>query len=303
MTQPHHAGTGPCLTLQEALIPLTDSLLAAIFALSAATCWGAGDFTGGVASRRSEVFRSVLFSYSVGLVALVVVALARGEPIPPAADIAWGAISGLCGMVGIGFLFRGFAAGRMGIVAPVSAVVATTIPVIFNALTAGLPGVPTLVGFGLALAAIWLISRPEPLGGRPQGIEMAVIAGLGFAGFFIGLDQIGKGAVFWPLAAGRLACCLAMVAYALIARRSLSVRGAPVRLLLLVGILDVAGNLFFLLATQNGRLDITVVLGSLYPAVTAILAWLILKEHMARLQVVGVAAAMLAIGLITYFNA
>lgn len=278
---------------------MADSLLAAVLALCAATCWGAGDFTGGVASRRSDVFRSVLYSYGVGLVALVIVALARGEPFPRTADLAWGAVSGLAGMVGIVSLFRGFATGRMGIVAPVSAVLATTIPVVFSALTRGLPGSLQLAGFAIGLLAIWLISRPERLIGRPEGLGSAVVAGIGFAGFFIGLDQIGKGAVFWPLAAGRIASCTLMLAYALVTRRSLSIRHMPVGLLLLVGVLDVAGNLFFLLATQDGRLDSTVVLGSLYPAVTALLAWLILKEHMHRQQLVGVAAAMLAIVLIT----
>lgn len=281
---------------------MAESLLSAVFALCAATCWGSGDFSGGVATRRMGAFRAVLFSYSVGLVALVVVALARAEPFPPPIDLAWGAAAGLAGMVGIGSLFRGFAAGRMGIVAPVSAVLGTAIPVIFNALTRGLPGPLQLAGFAVGLLALWLISRPEHMSGRPAGLGHAILAGVGFAGFFIGLDQIGKGAVFWPLAAGRVACCAVLIVFALFTRRSLSLRDAPVRLLLLVGILDVAGNLFFLLATQSGRLDSTVVLSSLYPAVTTILAWLILKEHMTRLHVVGVVAAMLAIGLITYSN-
>ena len=278
---------------------MAEPLLAPLFALCAATCWGAGDFTGGVATRRLDAYRSVLYSYAVGLVALVIVALARGEPIPSSADIAWGVASGLAGMVGIVFLFRGFAAGRMGIVAPVSAVLATTIPVVFSALTRGLPGSLQLAGFVIGLAAIWLISRPERLSGRPEGLGSAVIAGIGFAGFFIGLDQISRGAVFWPLAAGRIASCTVMVIFAAATRRPLSIRRAPVGLLLLVGVLDVAGNLFFLLATQSGRLDSTVVLGSLYPAVTALLAWLILKEHMARQQIAGVGAAILAIVLIT----
>jgi uncharacterized membrane protein len=235
----------------------------------------------------------------VGLVALVIVALATAEPIPPLADLAWGALAGLSGMVGLGFLFRGFAAGRMGIVAPVSAVLTASLPVIFNALTEGLPAPLQLGGFAVALAAIWLISRPEPLAGRPKGLGMAIMAGLGFAGFFIMLDQVGQGAVFWPLAAGRLASCAVMVAYAIATRRPAPLRQSPLRLQALAGMLDVAGNLFFLLAIQSGRLDITAVLGSLYPAVTAILAWLTIKERMTQVQVIAVGAALLAIVLIT----
>lgn len=273
--------------------------LAATFALSAAAGWGSGDFTGGLAARRVGPFHTVLLSYTVGLLALVIVALTRLENLPPSADLIWGALAGLSGMVGLGFLLRGFAAGRMGVVAPVSAVLATAIPVIFTALTEGLPRELQLLGFGLALVSIWLLSRPEKLGGRPPGLGMALLAGLGFGGFFTALGQVGESAVFWPLVVGRLAACALMVAFALSTRRPVIPPHLPLGLLALAGVLDVGGNLFFLLAVQSGRLDIAAVLGSFYPAVTAILARLITREYMARLQVIGVAVAVLAIVLIT----
>jgi drug/metabolite transporter (DMT)-like permease len=247
----------------------------------------------------------VLISYTVGLVALVVVALARIEKFPPAADLIWGALAGLFGMFGLGFLLRGFATGRMGIVAPVSAVLAAAIPVVFAAFTKGLPRELQLLGFGLALVSIWLLSRPERFGGRPKGLGMALLAGLGFGIFFTTLDQVSESAVFWPLVAGRLAACTLMVVFALFTHRPVVPPrlvfqpDSPLGLLMLAGLLDVVGNLFFLLATQSGRLDVAAVLASLYPAVTATLAWLITREHMARMQVIGVAAAILAIVLIT----
>jgi drug/metabolite transporter (DMT)-like permease len=202
-------------------------------------------------------------------------------------------------MTGLGFLFRGFASGRMGIVAPVSAVTATAIPVVFTAFTEGLPRQLQLVGFGLALASIWLLSRPEPLGGRPAGLGMALLAGMGFAVFFILLNQVGDEAVFWPLVSGRLVASGLMAAFALLTRKPIIPQGSPLRLLTLAGLLDVSGNLFFLLAVQNGRLDVSAVLVSLYPAMTAILARLVSGEHMARLQVAGAMMAILAIVLIT----
>lgn len=280
-------------------MPINSPLLAAALALTAAACWGTGDFTSGLAARRFGAFGSVLISYAVGLVALVVVAVARAEAFPSLADLGWGALAGLSGMIGLGFLLRGFASGRMGIVAPVSAVLATAIPVIFAAFTEGLPRELQLVGFGLALVGIWLLSRPERLGGRPQGLGMAVLAGLGFAGFFITLDQVSESAVFWPLVAGRVAACGVMVVFTLAKGQPITLRQAPLRLLTVAGVFDVAGNLFFLLALQTGRLDVVAVLGSLYPAVTAILARLIIKERMTHLQVIGVSAAVLAIVLIT----
>jgi drug/metabolite transporter (DMT)-like permease len=187
----------------------------------------------------------------------------------------------------------------MGIVAPVSAVLAAAIPVVFAAFTVGLPRELQLLGFGLALISIWLLSRPEPLGSRPAGLGEALLAGLGFGGFFIALGLIGESAIFWPLVAGRLAACGLMVAFALATRRAVTLPQLPLGLLVLAGALDVGGNVFFLLAVKSGRLDVAAVLGSLYPAVTAILAWLITREHMTGLQVIGVAVAVLAIVLIT----
>jgi drug/metabolite transporter (DMT)-like permease len=273
--------------------------LTAIFALSAAAAWGSGDFTNGLSARRIGPLHAVLLSYTVGLAALVIVALARFERLPPPADLIWGALAGLSGMVGLGFLLRGFSAGRMGIVAPVSAVLSAAIPVIFTALTKGLPREQQMLGFGLALVSVWLLSRPDLGGSRPAGLGMALLAGLGFGGFFTALSQVGESAVFWPLAAGRLAACAMVVAFVTSTRRPIVPPHPPFFLLALAGVLDAAGNLFFLLAIQSGRLDVAAVLGSMYPAVTAILARLVVREHMARLQMIGVAAAVVAIALIT----
>lgn len=135
----------------------------------------------------------------------------------------------------------------MGIVAPVSAVLATGLPVVFASFSEGLPGRIQMLGFGLALVSVWLLSRPERFGGAPAGLGMALLAGLGFGGFFIALDQIGQGALFWPLAAGRLIASVLMVVFALSTRRSLIPQAPPLALLGLLGLLDVDGNLFFLL--------------------------------------------------------
>jgi drug/metabolite transporter (DMT)-like permease len=128
---------------------------------------------------------------------------------------------------------------------------------------------------------------------------MALLAGLGIGCFFTALGQVSESAVFWPLVAGRLAACALMAIFVLSTRRPIIPPLAPLGLLTLAGVLDVSGNLLFLLAIQSGRLDIAAVLGSLYPAVTAILAWLITREYMARLQVIGLGVAVLAIVLIT----
>jgi drug/metabolite transporter (DMT)-like permease len=277
---------------------LDTTLIAAVFALSAAFAWGAGDFTNGITARRIGPFHTVLLSFIFGVTTLVVLAFAVGEKTPPTADLVWGAVAGLLGTAGLLFLLRGFETGRMSIVAPVSAVLTAAIPVIISAFTEGLPRELQIFGFVLALASIWLLSLREEHGDRPAGLWMAMLAGLGFGCFFAALNQIGDGAVFWPLVAGRSVSFILLILIALFSRRNLIPASPPWGLLALGGVLDVVGNYFFLLAVQTGRLDIASVLASLYPAITTILAWIIVKERMTRIQTFGVVVAVLSIVLI-----
>jgi drug/metabolite transporter (DMT)-like permease len=275
----------------------TTPIFAAMLALSAAVFWGSGDFTGGLASRRFDTFHSVFIAYSVGLVGLIGMALVSADVFPAPPDLVWGALAGIFGMIGLGFLYQGFATGRMGIVAPVSAVLATMIPVIFAVFTEGLPKSIQFAGILTALVGIWLLSRPEHTDGTSAGFGVALLAGLGFGGFFTALDRVSETSVFWPLVAGRVAACIVMVVFAVVSNRPLFLPHSPIYLLTLAGILDVTGNLFFLLAIQNGRLDVAAVLASLYPAVTAILARGVIKEYLTRMQFIGLLFALLSIVL------
>jgi drug/metabolite transporter (DMT)-like permease len=274
-------------------------LLTAVLSLSAAISWGSGEFTSGLAARRSGPFRTVLFVYSFGLVALIVIAIVLREVIPRSPDILWGALAGVSEMMGLWFLLKGFSGGRMGIISPVSGVLAAAIPVVFEGVTKGIPGTSQMVGFGLALSGIWLLSRPERSGLRVAGLAMGLLAGIGFGGFFTLLGQVSEGAVFWPLVAGRVSACGLMVIVFFVTHRTPRARDLPLSLIALAGTLDAAGNLLFLLAVQHGRLDIAAVLGSLYPGATAILARVLGGEQMTRLQLAGVISALAAIVLIT----
>lgn len=271
---------------------------AVTFGLLASLSWGASDFSGGLSARRVHVFGVITVSYAVWLALLVALALARSEPIPKGSDLVWGAAAGLAGVTGLTAQYRALAVGRMGIVAPVAAVLGTSIPVLFAAISEGLPGAGQLAGFALAIAGVWIIARPEVSGGRPDGLGLAVLAGLGFGAFFILIDQVSEGAVFWPLVAAR---GMSFVVLALIVMAS-SVAWRPDRsalpLVIVAGVLDVGGNTFFLLAAQAGRLDVASVMSSLYPMVTVLLARLVLQEHVTRLQTAGIAAAVAAIPLI-----
>ncbi len=269
------------------------------FALAASLSWGAGDFSGGFATRRAKVLSVVVGAHAIGLVLLIVLALSWSEPLPTTLDIVWGSIAGLLGAVGLVSFYQALAVGRMGIVAPVTAMLSAAVPVLFSAFFEGLPSPIQLTGFVLALIAVGLISGLGVVKGRPKGLGLAFLAGLGFGSFFILISRVGHGVVFWPLAAARLSSFLFMLAAVLIRRQEVLPKISVLPIVLLAGALDVAGNVFFVLATHAGRLDVAVILSSLYPAVTVLLASIILKERVTRLQTLGIFVALVAIPLIS----
>lgn len=273
-------------------------LAAIFFGLASALSWGAGDFSGGLASKRAPVLGVLSIGHAVGLLLLIVLALAWGEALPSASDFGWGLAAGLAGAVGLAALYRALAIGRMGVVAPVSAVLTAALPAVFGALTEGLPGTLKLVGFGLALLAIWLVAGTGGAGAARDGLGLAALAGCAFGMFFILIHRAGASAVFWPLAAARLGSLSSVLPLAFARRQLLRPDPRLLMLMLLSGTLDVAGNAFFVLASQAGRLDVAAILSSLYPASTVGLAALVLGERVMLPQVAGIVAALAAIALI-----
>lgn len=285
--------------LQE--ITLRSDLATVIWGLVSAASWGAADFSGGIASRRGNAFVVVAASQGVGLLLLVSLALLLSEPVPPFSSLLWGGGAGLAGGLGLVALYRALAIGQMGVAAPVTAVLAAVLPLLFAGLTRGAPGMLQLAGFALGLLGIWLLSRPQGPAGSSQALKLAMLAGAGFGGFLILISQAGTATLLWPLAAARVAslALLAIVIVSGAARRggTGAVRGLWVPVVI-AGILDVGGNAFFVLAAHSGRLDVAAVLSSLYPASTVLLARLVLKERVTRTQAIGIIIALLAIPLI-----
>jgi drug/metabolite transporter (DMT)-like permease len=284
--------------------PLTGIFATVLFGLAASVCWGSGDFSGGLASRRINASSVVIAGYSVGFVLLLVLALLWREPFPAPVDVLWGGLAGLAGALGLIAFYTALASGKMGIAAPVSAVLTAMLPVLFSALTAGPPGPLRLGGFVLALLAIALISRPDhATEEQPQRIGLAVLAGLGFGCFFVLISRVSEGATFWPLAVARLASVVSLLAVLLLRRQQtrqlLSGLRRVAPLVLLAGTLDAMGNACFVLAAHSGRLDVAAILSSLYPAATVLLAAMVLRERVTRMQTVGILLALLAIPLIS----
>lgn len=277
------------------------NFLTVVLGLASALVWGGGDFCGGQATKRASVFAVLLIAELSGLLLLLGLALAWRETLPSTPTVLWSAVAGLFGVFGLIFLYQGLATGKAGVVAPTSAVLAAAIPMLYGALTQGMPDALHLLGFALALVAVWLVAQSHEESGPAKGLGMALLAGCGFGGFFILIHQAGATATFWPLAIARaitVPCTLTALWY----RRRAGYVEQPTRamlpLALLSGFLDAGGNAFFLLAAQAGRLDVAAILSSLYPASTVILAWLILGERTSWLQRIGVVTALGAIALI-----
>lgn len=271
-----------------------------LFGLAASLFWGSGDFSGGLASRRANASSVVTTAYAIGFVLLVGLALLWRESFPAPIDMFWGGLAGLAGAIGLIAFYSALSIGRMGIAAPVSAILTAALPVLFSVFTEGLPGSLQLVGFVLALLAIGLISRPERTKGRPEGLGLALLAGCGFGCFFILISRVSHGSTFWPLAMARLTSVVFLVIVVLLIRRQgVLPKRTVAPLVILAGVLDALGNAFFVLATHAGRLDIAAVLSSLYPAATVLLAAIVLRERVNRIQALGILFALVAIPLIS----
>lgn len=276
--------------------------------LSAAATWGAGDFTGGLATKGAAPAFVVAVAHGFSVLLLFAVAYflhATGG------YSLYGFLSGVCCGIGLVALYAALSCGSMGLSAAISGVLAAVIPVIFSWFREGHTTPRRMVGFAVAAIAIWLVAytpeqrtASEP---RPRGLGLAVLAGIAFGVMLILMHLASAEAILGPLIALHIASTsvglLAGGAYWLTrGGRSLPISGFPVGrflgLALLAGALDTSGNLLYLVATRAGRLDVSAVLASLYPAATMLLAAWLLKERATRSQVTGMVMALVAVVLI-----
>lgn len=277
-----------------------------VLGLASAAAWGSADFGGGLASRRAPLFGVLLITQLVGCVLAVVLALLRSEPVPGPGDLAISVAGGIVGGIGIGALYLGLATGRMGVVAPISGVLAAVVPVSAGILLEGLPGPARIAGIGLALVAVVLVSNsasdePGGAGGRRRvrsDVGIGLLAGVALGLLNLIISRLSPGLVFGPLVALRATEAVLIAAVIATTRRTWRVPRPIFPLLLVVGGLDMAGNGFFILAAHAGRLDIAAVLSSLYPVSTLILAAVVLRERIVGVHALGVVAAVVAIVLV-----
>ena len=280
-------------------------MLSILFGFLSALSWGAGDFAGGLASRKLGAYRAVLYADFFGLLLIVIVMMFFPEEIPPASAILSSVIGGALGSVGLLILYYSLTQGQMSIAAPVSALFAAVLPVVVGSITEGLPKVVQVIGFGIALTAVWLISSGNQTErfrlGHLADLRLPILAGVGFGSYFIFIHNATQqtDSVLWTMITSRLAGTVLLMLVVLIRREPFAVPQGAWRVVLFNATLDVAGNFFYILASRVGRLDVAAILSSLYPGSTVLLAWLLLKEHISFKQWMGIAAALTAIILFT----
>ena len=278
-------------------MPASAQLVSIFYAVGAFLSWGISDFVGGYTARKFNSFYLAALGHLSGTALMVSLALANHEALPSLSHLRWAFAAGACGGVSLALFYRALSQGNMGLAAPVSAVLGAALPVGYGMFTEGLPKALPIAGFILALVGIWLVSRPED-GRRPEGLALAMIAGFGFALFFIFIKQAGTGAALWIAASSRGASLVATGAITLVGRKFSPSYPLGYGLALLAGCIDVTGTFLFVRASQMGRLDTAVILSSLYPALTVLLARFFLGEHFTRWKTVGMVATLVAVPLI-----
>ena len=272
----------------------------------------------------------MLASQGLGLVATGLILVVVGEPAPGADSLLWASIAGVSGVGGLAFFYLALSRGTMGVVAPLAALIGAGLPVLVAIISGETVDAARLLGIALALAAVVLISLPSRTANAVERrtfradiaeLPIVILAGLGFAGFFIGIDRAAaEGALWWPLTIVRVfgitLVALAIV-FAIWRRREGSVRrratealgldrlrdsgrtlASVLSLLLLTGLGDLGGNVFFVLARAADSFAVAVVLSSLYPVVTTLLAAVLLRERLRPVQLLGVALATLSVPLL-----
>ena len=271
--------------------------MAVLLALVSALAYGLSDFVGGVTSKRVSPWAVALTAQLAGAVAMLALGLTVGGS-PARADLAWAVVAGLGNGFGTAFLYRGLSEGRMGVVAPISAVGAALVPVAVGLAAGERPGGTVWIGLLAALPGIWLVSREPGTRTAGAGVGDGVLAGLGFGTLFVALAQIEPEAGFLPLALNQVVAGLTIVAVATALRHAWLPRERRAAAGALSGVLGALATGSFLVATQHGLLTVTAVIASLYPAFTVLLAALVLREHVHRAQAAGLGLCAVAVALV-----
>ena len=279
-------------------------MLSVVLALASSVSWGVADFLGGLNSRRLPLASVLLVSQTVGAIMLVPLAVLHGPPPNDLRTLAFAVAGSFSGLAGIAGLYRGMSVGSISIVAPISAT-GVVIPLIFGLARGERASSLQSIGIALALLGVVLASRSTESnassgssGRLASGVGFAVLAALGFGGFFVLLHEASASDVLWAGTIQRGTGVCATLVVVLARRAPLGVGLDRVAPLAAVGVLDTTANLLYAYASVSGLLSLAAMLASLFPVVTVILARVILRERLSRSQGTGVLFALVGVACI-----
>lgn len=270
-----------------------------MLALAAAIGYGMSDFLGAVASRRLPVAVVTLIVQAGAGVISLAIAISASATFD-AGVAGWGCLAGVGSAAGTLALYRGLSVGRMAVVAPVSAVVAAGLPAVVGIASGDRLSLLGWAGVALALPATVLVTRVPDDHSGPTGLPEGIVAGLGFAVLFIGLNRAGDGAGTWPLVWEMGVSSVLLVPVAWIGWRRTQPGAdavSPALIALVAAAWGVIGGESFILASA-GNLTVAAIVTSMYPAFTVALAYLVLREHINAPQGLGLALATASVALI-----
>jgi drug/metabolite transporter (DMT)-like permease len=291
-------GSRDDMRMPDPLIP--PALMVVVLGMLASLGWGAADFGGGLTSRSAPVLGVLGGSQLASLMVGVPILLATSEPAMSPVDNVIAVGGGLLGALGLALLYRGLSIGRMGVVAPVAAVLTATLPVAYGFLTEGVPSVLAILGIALAATSVVLVSRAPRADGddRPSGLGYALGAGTTFGLFTISVSFLGEGLVMAPVVMIRITSVLAIATFLVLRRGAWRVPRRLWPALFGIGVIDMAATASYLGSIAIGPLAIAAILASLYPVVTTILATVVLRERVTAGHGIGILAAGAAVVLI-----
>jgi len=299
-------------------------MLGIVLALGASVCWGSGDFLGGLTTRRASLWAVIIGSQAVGLVGAALVTVLTGHAWPGLAAVWPVLLGGVASVIAISCFYKALAIGSMSIVAPISATSAM-IPFLVGLALGERPGAAQLAGVVLAAAGVVLVAseraragdtigaaalpnepaiQPAALDARPErrnqrrAIALSLLAAVCMGLVLIGYDATARHDALWAMLGGRMSSAVLFVLVFLALRPRVEMRRSAVPFIVAVGLLDTGANGLFALATTRGYLSIVAVIGSVYPVVTVVLAYAVLRERLARHQLVGALATLAGIALI-----
>ncbi len=277
-----------------------------LLAIGAAAAYGIADYAGGRATRSAPATSVTFIGQFTALIILLILVPLTGAPIPTLHDWIWSGLGGFGGAIALLAFYRAMSRGAMTVIAPISAVIGLSIPVVIGLLQGERPAIVAYPGILLAVVAVALVGDVLDTHNLPtpwSAIGLAALAGVGFGLIFVCLAQTSSASGLWPLVGQRMVSVPTVAVVALMLKHRIALRGNVLRLALLSGVLDTTANGLYLISVRHGLLSLVAVITALYPVSTVVLALRLDREHLHRSQAAGLVLAAISLVMVGYASA